>query len=409
MSLLKFYINTARKLLRNEDNKFSRPIVSISIAGVALGIVVMIIAIAITTGYKQVIREKVVSMGSHIRISNYDMNYSFEPVPFDKNQDFVEEIRRMPQVQSLQCFSTKSGVIKTKDQVEGIVLKGIDDNFDTTHFQQNMLEGTFLNVNDTVPSKEILISKTMSQRLKLSIGDKVRTYFVQDPPMQRNFTVAGIYETGLPEYDKQFALVDLRQVQKLNQWDSNMVGGMEILLRDFNEIDDLGDKIDGKVGYKLKAETIKQIFPEIFQWIALFDTNVVVLLIITFFVCLITMMSTFFIIVIEQTSAIGILKTLGMKTKAVVRLFVAIASNILIRGLIWGNVLAFAIGLAQQQWHWVKLDAATYYVAYVPIQFNIPMILGLNLGVFVLCVAALTIPAYVVARKISPLTAIKFD
>lgn len=409
MSLLKFYINTARKLLRNEDNKFSRPIVSISIAGVALGIVVMIIAIAITTGYKQVIREKVVSMGSHIRISNYDMNYSFEPVPFDKNQDFVEEIRRMPQVQSLQCFSTKSGVIKTKDQVEGIVLKGIDDTFDTTHFQQNMLEGTFLNVNDTVPSKEILISKTMSQRLKLSIGDKVRTYFVQDPPMQRNFTVAGIYETGLPEYDKQFALVDLRQVQKLNQWDSNMVGGMEILLRDFNEIDDLGEQIDGKVGYKLKAETIKQIFPEIFQWIALFDTNVVVLLIITFFVCLITMMSTFFIIVIEQTSAIGILKTLGMKTKAVVRLFVAIASNILIRGLIWGNVLAFAIGLAQQQWHWVKLDAATYYVAYVPIQFNIPMILGLNLGVFVLCVAALTIPAYVVARKISPLTAIKFD
>lgn len=396
-------------MLRNENNKFSRPIVSISIAGVALGIVVMIVAIAITTGYKQVIREKVVSMGSHIRISNYDMNYSFEPVPFDKNQDFVEEIRQMPQVQSLQCFSTKSGVIKTNDQVEGIVLKGIDDTFDTTHFQQNMLEGTFLNVNDTVPSKEILISKTMSQRLKLNIGDKVRTYFVQDPPMQRNFTVVGIYETGLPEYDKQFALVDLRQVQKLNQWDSNMVGGMEILLRDFNEIDDLGEQIDGKVGYKLKAETIKQIFPEIFQWIALFDTNVVVLLIITFFVCLITMMSTFFIIVIEQTSAIGILKTLGMKTKAVVRLFIAIASNILIRGLIWGNVLAFALGFAQQQWHWIKLDAATYYVAYVPIQFNIPMILGLNLGVFVLCVAALTIPAYVVARKISPLTAIKFD
>lgn len=396
-------------MLRNENNKFSRPIVSISIAGVALGIVVMIVAIAITTGYKQVIREKVVSMGSHIRISNYDMNYSFEPVPFDKNQDFVEEIRQMPQVQSLQCFSTKSGVIKTNDQVEGIVLKGIDGTFDTTHFRQNLLEGAFLNVNDTVPSKEILISKTMSQRLKLSIGDKVRTYFVQDPPMQRNFTVAGIYETGLPEYDKQFALVDLRQVQKLNQWDSNMVGGMEILLRDFNEIDDLGDKIDGKVGYKLKAETIKQIFPEIFQWIALFDTNVVVLLIITFFVCLITMMSTFFIIVIEQTSAIGILKTLGMKTKAVVRLFVAIASNILIRGLIWGNVLAFAIGLAQQQWHWIKLDAATYYVSYVPIQFNLPLILALNLGVFVLCVAALTIPAYVVARKISPLTAIKFD
>lgn len=409
MSFLKFYIHTARKLLRNEGNRFSRPIVSISIVGVALGIAVMVIAIAVTSGYKSVIRDKVVAMGSHVRISNYDMNFSFEPVPFDKNQDFVEELKRMPEVKSVQCFSTKSGVIKTVDQVEGIVLKGVDQTFDTAHFRQNLVEGNMLILSDTLPSKDIIISKTISQRLQLSLGDKVRTYFVQDPPMQRSFTVSGIYETGLPEYDKQFALVDLRQVQKLNQWDSNLVGGMEVLLKDFDDIDELSAQIDSKVGYQLKAESIKQIFPEIFQWIALFDTNVVVLLVITFFVCLITMMSTFFIIVIEQTSAIGVLKTLGMKTKAVVRLFIAIASSILIKGLIWGNVLAFALGLTQQQWQWVKLDAATYYVSYVPIHFNIPLILGLNVSVFILCVAALTIPAYVVARKISPLTAIKFD
>ena len=321
MSSFRFYLQVARKLLKGENSGFSRPIVRLSVAGVALGIVVMIVSIAVTTGYKQVIRDKVVAMGSHIRISNYDMNYSFEPVPFDKNQAFVEDIKAMPEVKSLQCFSTKSGVIKTDDQVEGVVLKGIDQSFDTAHFKKNLITGELLTLEDTLASKEIIISSTLSKRLKLNIGDKVRTYFVQDPPMQRSFTVVGIYETGLPEYDSQMALVDLRQIQKLNQWDCNMVGGMEVLLQDDKNLDELAQQVDLKVGYKLKAESIKQIFPEIFQWIALFDTNVIVLLVITFCVCLITMMSAFFIIVIEQTATIGLLKTMGMKTKSVVSLF----------------------------------------------------------------------------------------
>ena len=270
MSSFGFYFQVARKLLKGENSGFSRPIVRLSVAGVSLGIVVMIVAIAVTSGYKQVIRDKVVAMGSHIRISNYDMNYSFEPVPFDKNRPFVEKIKAMSEVKSVQCYSTKSGVVKTNDQVEGIVLKGIDQSFDKEHFKQNLKQGELLSLEDTVPSKEIIISSTLSKRLKLNIGDKVRTYFVQDPPMQRSFTVVGIYETGLPEYDRQMALVDLRQIQKLNQWDSTLVGGMEVLLHDFDEVDAVREKINRKVGYDLKAESIKEIFPEIFQWIALF-------------------------------------------------------------------------------------------------------------------------------------------
>jgi lipoprotein-releasing system permease protein len=337
------------------------------------------------------------------------MNYSFEPVPFDKNRPFVEEIKALPEVRSLQCYSTKSGVVKTDDQVEGIVLKGIDQSFDKAHFQKNLIEGELLSLEDTVPSKEMIISSTLSKRLKLSVGDKVRTYFVQDPPMQRNFTVTGIYETGLPEYDSQIALVDLRQIQKLNQWDSSMVGGMEVLLNDFDQVDAVSEKVNRKVGYDLKAESIKEVFPEIFQWIALFDTNVVVLLIITFLVCMITMMSAFFIIVIEQTPTIGLLKTMGMKTKSVVVLFLMIASDILLRGLLWGNVVALALCLFQRQFHWVRLDAATYYVSYVPVEFNIPLILAVNIAVLVLCMAILILPAYLIARKSSPLAAIKFD
>ena len=409
MASFQFHLQTTKRLLKGENSGFSRPIVKLSIAGVALGIVVMLVAIAVTTGYKQVIRDKVVALGSHIRISNYDMNYSFEPVPFEKNRPFVEEIKKMPEVKSVQCYSTKSGVIKTDDQVEGIVLKGIDQSFDKEHFKKNLIQGELLSLEDTVASKDIIISSSLSKRLKLTLGDKVRTYFVQDPPMQRNFTVTGIYETGLPEYDQQIALVDLRQISKLNQWDSTLVGGMEVLLNDFNQVDEVSEKINKRIGYDLKAESIKEVFPEIFQWIALFDTNVVVLLIITFFVCMITMMSAFFIIVIEQTPTIGLLKTMGMKNKSVVALFLMIALDILLRGLLWGNVVAATLCYIQQQFHWVRLDAATYYVSYVPIQFNFPLILAVNAAVLVLCMTILVLPAYIVARKSSPLVAIKFD
>lgn len=409
MSSFKFYLQMTRKLLKGENSGFSRPIVRLSVAGVALGVVVMLMAIAVTTGYKQVIRDKVVALGSHIRISNYDMNYSFEPVPFDKNRPFVEEVKALPEVKSVQCYSTKSGVIKTTDQVEGVVLKGIDQSFDKAHFQKNLIQGELLSLEDTVPSKEIVISSSLSKRLKLNVGDKVRTYFVQDPPMQRSFAVSGIYETGLPEYDNQIALVDLRQIQKLNQWDSSLVGGIEVLLTDFDQVDEISETINKKVGYDLKAESIKEVFPQIFQWIALFDTNVIVLLIITFCVCMITMMSAFFIIVIEQTPTIGLLKTMGMKTQSVVALFLMIASDILLRGLLWGNVVAVAVCLLQRQFHWVSLDAATYYVSYVPVEFNIPLILTVNAAVFVLCMTVLVFPAYLVARKSSPLAAIKFD
>lgn len=409
MATFGFYRRTVKKLLQGENSSFSRPIVRLSVAGVALGVVVMVISIAVTTGYKQVISDKVVAMGSHVRISNYDRNYSFEPVPFNKNQDFVEKIKAMPEVKSLQYYSTKSGVIKTDNQVEGIVLKGIDQSFDKEHFKKNLIQGELLVIEDTLTSKEIVISFTLSKRLKLKVGDKLRTYFVQDPPMQRSFTVVGIYETGLPEYDSKIALVDLRQIQKLNQWDSTMIGGMEVLLHSDKDIDEVSERIDLMVGYNLKAESIKQIFPEIFQWIALFDTNVVVLLVITFCVCLITMMSAFFIIVIEQTATIGLLKTMGMKTKSVVLLFLMIAANILVRGLLWGNVMAFSISLIQRQWQWVRLDAATYYVSYVPIGFNMPLIVAVNIAFMVLCMAILVIPAYIVARQSSPLAAIKFD
>ena len=399
----------ANKLLRDKESHYTRPIVNLSIAGVALGLIIMIVAIAITSGYKKEIRDKVIGMGSHIRISNYDNNYSFEPVPFERNQFFIKDLLANPDIKNLQYFSTKVGIIKTSDQVEGIVLKGIDTSFYWEDFEKNIISGKKIHVEDTQPGKEILISSKLSKKLKIRIGDKIKTYFVQDPPMQRSFIVSGIFETGLPEFDEKFALVDLRHVQKLNQWDSNMVGGIEILIYDYDKIDKIGESVNNSIGYKLKAETIKQIYPEIFEWIALFDTNVLVLLIITLFVCSITMMSTFFIIVLEQTQTIGILKTIGIKNHQIMNIFMMIAAKILLKGLIIGNAIAMMICLLQQYFHLIKLDAATYYVDYIPINLNTGAIIGINTGVFLLCLAILSLPAYYVAKKISPVKAIRFD
>lgn len=409
MARTPFHFLLARRILRDKGDRFSRPIISLSVFGVSLGLVVMMIAMAITAGYQQEIRNKVIAMGSHIRISHYDQNYSVEQVPFNKNQSFVKELKNNAEIVGMQNFATKVGIVKTDDQVEGIVLKGVDNSFDQTSFNRNIVEGQFLDLSDSVADDHIVVSKRMSQKLKLKVGDKVRTYFVQDPPRSRSFVISGIYETGLPEYDNAYALVDLRHVQKLNDWTSEQVSGVEILIRDYDKIDEIGDYVHHHIGYELKAETIKQIYPNIFEWIQLFDTNVAVLLIITTCVCMVTMMSIFFIIILEQTHTIGILKSLGMKTKDVVRAFIIVAGNILLKGMLIGDAIALLMGWIQQQFHIIKLNPDTYYVDFVPIHFEVLPLIVLNVGVFALCMLVLTLPAWIVAKKITPVNAVRWE
>lgn len=409
MSNNPFHFLLARRILKDKGNRFSRPIVWLSVFGVSLGIIIMMIAIGITSGYKQEIRNKVVAMGSHIRITHFDQNYSYEQVPFDKNQGFTQQLLQNPDIAGIQNFATKVGIVKTTDQVEGIVLKGVDNTFNQHLFQSNLIEGDTLLLSDTTADNHIIISKHLADKLLIKVGDKVRTYFVQDPPRSRSFIVSGIYQTGLPEYDNMFALVDLRHVQKLNDWTENQVSGIEVLIKDYDKIAEMGDFVHHHVPYELKAETIHQIYPEIFEWIALFDTNVAVLLIITTCVCLVTMMSIFFIIVLEQTQTIGILKSLGMKTHDVVKSFILVAGNILFKGMLIGDAIALTFGLLQQHFHFIKLNPDTYYVDFVPVHFNILAVIGLNIAVFLICMAVLIIPAWVVGKKITPVNAVRFE
>lgn len=409
MSETSFHLLLARRILKDKGNRFSRPIINLSVMGVSIGLIIMMIAIGITSGYKREIKSMVTAMGSHVRITHFDQNYSYELVPFSKDQPCLKELRKNPEIAGMQNFATKVGIVKTADQVEGIVLKGVDGSFDWRLFSRYILKGKGLELNNDETDNHIVISKRMADKLQLKVGDKVRTYFVQDPPRSRSFKVSGVYATGLPEYDNRYALVDLRHVQKLNEWSAQQVSGIEILLRDESKVEEMGNYIHRHISQDLQAETMPQIYPDIFDWIALFDTNVAVLLIITTCVCLVTMMSIFFIVILEQTQTIGILKTLGMKTKGVVKTFVAVAANILLKGMLIGDAIALTFGLLQQKFHLIKLNPDTYYVDFIPVHFNIWAVLLLNVAVFVICMVVLLLPAYVVGKKISPVQAVKWD
>lgn len=399
----------SKRLLKAKDNQYTRPIIKLSVAGIAICLIIIIIALSITSGYKNAIEKKMIDMGSHIQISNYDMNYSFNPKPFDKNQPFLQDLKSNPDIETFQYFSTKVGIIKTKDQVEGVVIKGVDSTYSWEHCKSNMIAGDILQVSDSQICKGVLMSKMLADRLQLKLGDKVYAYFVQDPPMQRRFILQGIFETGFPEYDSKFVIADLRHVQKLNGWDSNYVGGIEILIKDYDKLDEVGAFVNNHIGYQLKAETIKQIYPEIFQWTELFDTNVMVLLAITIFICVVTLISTFFIIILEQTPNIGILKSMGLTTQRVRKVFMFIGLRIIIYGMLLGNAIAIIICLLQKYLHIIQLDANSYYVDFVPINFNVPMMITVNVGILIICMLVLLIPATFVAKKTSTIAAIQFD
>lgn len=407
--MLKFAYHFSRRLMGSQTQERLRPIMRLAVVGISICLVIIILSLAITTGYRQAIEQKVIDMGSHIRISNYDLNYTFDAKPLIIDDAWVQSLRSHRDIAVVQRFANKVGIVKTADQVEGVVFKGVDTTFSQHYFQRNMLEGAFLHVADTQPSNEVVISLALSKKLHLQVGDNLYAYFVQDPPKQRKFTVSGVYETGLPENDEKFIFADLRHVQKLNGWDANQIGGLEVLIYNYDDLDAVAQYVDSQLGYRVKAETIKQLYPAIFEWTALFDTNVAVLLTITLLICVVSLISTFFIIILEQTTTIGILKTMGLSEGRVHQVFMVLGARIVLRGMVIGNAVGILFCLLQQHFHLIKLDAASYYVSYVPVSIGVGTLLCVNVALFVICLLALLLPAAYVSRRVSIITAIRFD
>ncbi len=379
----------------------------IAMISIALGLAVMIVSMAVVTGFQHEIREKVIGFGSHIQITNYDYNVSFEAQPIRSGQAFLDDLRETEGVRHIQRFATKPGIIKTDDDIHGVILKGIGPDFDWSFFRERLVSGNTLHMDDTTRSDGVIISGFIARRLMLDTGDDLFIYFIQDPPRIRRLHITGIYDTGLEELDRVFVLGDIRHVQSLNNWEEDQIGGYEVLVNHFNDIQEITQKTLNIIPYHLDAQSIRQLYPQIFDWLALLDMNVYVIIVLMILVAGINMITTLLITVLEKTNAIGILKALGARNTMIRNVFLYHAAMLISRGLLWGNLIGIGLCIVQAYTGLISLSPESYYVSEVPVNMRLSHILLLNLGSFVISMAMLIIPSYIISR-ISPVKAIIF-
>jgi len=412
---LAFYI--ANRIRKGEisGKRLAGPVVKVATLGVALGMIVMILSVAIGLGFKKEVREKVIGFGGHIQVMSYDYNLSYEVNPIRHDSSLYKLLTEVSGVQHVQKFITKPGIIKTRSQVHGIVLKGVSFDFDWHFFQNILQEGTILSLSKDSVSNQILISRTVANMLNLKVGDAVPMYFLEQQLRARKFVVTGIFDSSLPEFDELFALVDFRQVQKLNNWNENQIAGYEVLVSDFDNLKNIGSDVKMVTasyidpdGLMLRTRTIQEAQPQIFGWLDLLDTNIAVILILIMLVAGFNMISGLLILILERTNMIGILKAVGADNQLLRRVFVYLAVFIIGRGLILGNLIGLGLCYLQKYTGIIKLDPTNYYLDSVPILVNPIHVLVLNLAALVVTTVMLVGPSYLVGR-ISPAKAIRFD
>jgi lipoprotein-releasing system permease protein len=371
----------------------------------------MIVSIAVLIGFQTEIRNKVIGFSAHIRIDNFDDNASYEASPVSMQQPFYPGLEETDGISHIQVFALKAGIIKTEDQIHGIIYKGIGTDFDWEFFRRNLIQGSPLVIHDSNASTQLLISELISGKLNLSVGDEVRMYFIsgnEAQPRGRKFTVTGIYETGLEEFDEVYVIGDIRHVQSLNNWGRDMVSGFEVFIDDFGRLDEMGEMVYQSVGYDLNAETVTDTYPQIFDWLRLMDINVVIILLLMILVAGITIISTLLIMILERTNMIGILKALGTRDRDLRKMFLLLTAGIIGRGLLWGNIVGIGILVLQYYTHIIPLEKESYYISYVPVSLNIGHLLLINAGTFLLCLAMVLIPGYIIG-KITPVKAIRYQ
>ncbi len=407
----------ARRLIkeRSQGTAFSRPINVIAIIGIALGLAVMILAVAILTGFKQQIRDKVAGFGAHIQVVNFDANISYETVPVSSSQPFIDKVKNHPGIKNIQVFATKAGIIKTDDNIQGVVLKGIGSDYDWSFFESNMLEGETVTVSDTARTDNVIISKKVADMLGLKLGDDFSMFFVQDPPRMRKFTIQGIYETSLEEFDKTYLFCDIDHIRSLNGWEDEQVSGFEVSINDFDALDEMTDVIRDAIGYKvsgeeeqLKVTNIRGRYPQIFDWLGFQDTNVIIILILMILVAGFNMISGLLILILEKTNMIGVLKAMGSGNKLIRNIFLYQAAWLTAKGLLWGNVIGLGLALLQMKTGIISLDPSSYYLKSVPINLDPLHIILLNAGTMIAIILMLLIPSQLIAR-ITPVKAIRYN
>jgi lipoprotein-releasing system permease protein len=398
----------ARRIAIKSERTFSKLIVRIAISGVMLSLAVMMLSIAIIKGFKTEIQEKVRGYVGDVRIFKLDLNNSFELTPFLPSSKTISDLKNNKNIAYYQFYATKPAIISANEEVEGINFKGIDSKFNWEYIRKHLVSGRTINFTDSVKAtKEIMISTFTANRLKLKTGDTFIMYFVQNPPRKRPFKIVGIYDIGVEEIDKGFALGDINIIRRLNNWEPNQIGGIELKLKNFSRLQAVSDEIYASLEINLKSESVQEYFPNIFTWLSLLDINTKVLLILMMIVGVINMITALLIMILERTNMIGMLKAFGMTDYSVMKVFLYNAVYLVGIGLLLGNILGLGFGFIQQYTHVFKLNQSSYYLAYVPIEFHLTDVLLLNLATLVICLIVLIVPSMLVSR-VSPLKAIRF-
>ena len=409
---LEYFI--AKRLITAKDYKssISAPIIKIAISAIAIGIIMMLVSVATGIGLQQKIRDKVSAFNGQIIISNYDNNNSeVTLIPISKKQDFYPSFKSVPEVSHIQAIASKAGIIRTENAFEGIIFKGVGADYDWNNIKEYLVEGKLPDFSKTL-NEDVIISRFLANRLNLKIGDSFNTFFIKEEqgkmPNSRRFKITGIFNSGFQNFDATYLIGDIRHIQRINKWTPDQVGAFEVFVKDFKNIKITGDQIYDQTSSSLDTKTIIEKYSYIFDWLQLFDFNIIVILVVMILVATINMVVALLVLILERTQMIGILKALGTNNWSVRKIFLYNAFYLIIRGLFWGNLIGISILLIQQQFGVVQLNPENYYVNQAPVYINWVYVVLLNLMTIVICFLVLLIPSYIIT-KISPVKAIRFD
>ncbi|MBL6663682.1 MAG: ABC transporter permease [Flavobacteriales bacterium] len=398
----------AQRLIGKNEHRFSRPVIRIAITAIALSLTVMLMSLAIIKGFQNEITDKVIGFSSHIQVSNFSNGNSYESTLLKHTDSLKLSLSKIKGIKHIQSYATKAGIIKTDNEIQGVVLKGLSSDFDTTFIKNILTQGKIPSFGRHKKSNTVLISQTIANQLNLNIGDDFQMYFIQQPVRVRQFKIAGIYDSGVAEFDEMLVLGDIGHIQKLNKWSANDVGGLEIQLHDFEDLEKINQEVYSNIGFDLNARTVIDNNPQLFDWLDLQNMNVRVILILMLIVGAINMITALFILILEQSQLIGTLKALGSQNWHIRKVFIYHSLYLILRGMFWGNLIGLSLCWIQKQFQILELDKSTYYMSYVPIDLNIAHILALNIGTFIVCWLMLIIPSYLIS-KINPIKAIRFE
>lgn len=398
----------AKRISFKKAGGFSATIHKIAVGSLALGLAVSLVSFMVLGGFQITVSEKVYGFTGHYQVQRFTMSNDFEESPFSQNSEFSKTYKQLPFITKVQSFAHKAALIKGEEEVQGVLMKGIGTDFDTLGFRNYVIDGRMLRIPDEGTSNEVILSQYIANKLLLKVGDKITLYFVQDPPRYRRVEVVGIFQTYLENFDEKIIIGELQTIRNLNDWSKDQIGGMEIFVDDYNNIDLYTPILEEFMDYDLKLVSSQDKFMEIFDWLSLLDNNVYVFIGLIGFVAIFNMGAILFILIMERTQMIGLLKALGSTNKQIRRIFFWNGINILLRGMIIGNAVGLGIGFLQDQFKLIPLDAASYYMSYVPIDWNWSAFILINIGIVVLTAAVLWIPVMVIS-KVDPIRSIRFD